>query len=421
MYNSCDVDKEWENFLTCKGDGDDSDDEELQTLMENNTDDIVTANLEFDLNTNAPKATDIYISTKTKIAYLNCPVDIKEMFWSVPVIPYAKPCNGIIKKQIKFNSTTQEELDEIKEKLKKETFYEEYIITSINNPEGRIKFKDIRKVSVGISKKDIMSYRSKKKSAFYNCFVMMLRLEINDIFKEFHVKVFNTGKLEIPGIQNETTFNKVLKLVVELLQPHVEHKLSINETSKTVLINSNFNCGFFVNREALSDILKYKYNIQSIYDPCSYPGIQCKFYYNPNSQNNFSMNSQSNIITETNKTNKINKTNAKATNLNDEESIYKKISFMIFRTGSVLIVGKCDESILLEVYEYLKTILHNEYKQICQKIAYQNGNTNPTEGGSGGCGENDKIVKNKKIRRKTITIFTTSPLPIPLQVPVIET
>jgi hypothetical protein len=44
------------------------------------------------------------------------------MFWSVPVIPYAKPCNGIIKKQIKFNSTTPEELYEITQKLKNETY-----------------------------------------------------------------------------------------------------------------------------------------------------------------------------------------------------------------------------------------------------------------------------------------------------------
>ena len=28
------------------------------------------------------------------------------------------------------------------------------------------------------------------------------------------------------------------------------------------------------------DILRQKYKIQAIYDPCSYPGIQCKFYYN---------------------------------------------------------------------------------------------------------------------------------------------
>lgn len=392
MYNSCDLDKEWENFLSFKPDDVSSDDEELQTLIEQNSDDIVSANIEFDLNTDAPKASDIYISTKTKIAYLNSPIDIKQMFWNIPVIPYAKQSNGVIKKQIKFNSTTPEELDEIKEKLKKETYYEEHIITSINNPDGRIKFKDIRKVSVGISKKDIMSYRSKKKSAFYNCFVMMLRLEINNTFKEFHVKVFNTGKLEIPGIQNETSFNMVLNLVVETIQPHLEIKLCVNETSKTVLINSNFNCGFFINREALSDILKYKYNIQSIYDPCSYPGIQCKFYYNPLITNNFSSNSQ--CITETKNAN--------------NENIYKKISFMIFRTGSVLIVGKCDESILLEVYEYLKTILHNEYKNICQKVAYQCG-TNGGNEEKTTVNDKDKVLKNKKIRRKTITIVTTIP------------
>ena len=54
-----------------------------------------------------------------------------------------------------------------------------------------------------MSKKDIVSYRTKKKSAFYNCFVLIMRLLYNGIFREIHVKVFNTGKLEIPGIQND--------------------------------------------------------------------------------------------------------------------------------------------------------------------------------------------------------------------------
>ena len=41
---------------------------------------------------------------------------------------------------------------------------------------------------------------------------------------------------------------------------------------------------------------------------------------------------------------------------------------MIFRTGSVLIVGHCDESILHKVYEFLKNIFINEYKNISQNI-----------------------------------------------------
>ena len=37
---------------------------------------------------------------------------------------------------------------------------------------------------------------------------------------------------------------------------------------------------------------------------------------------------------------------------------------MIFRTGSVLIVGHCDEDILHIIYEFLKEILRDEYFEI---------------------------------------------------------
>ena len=47
------------------------------------------------------------------------------------------------------------------------------------------------------------------------CFVLILRIKINNIFKEFHIKVFNTGKLEIPGIQNEETFLIILEQIIQ--------------------------------------------------------------------------------------------------------------------------------------------------------------------------------------------------------------
>ena len=378
---SYDINEEWKNFIS-SGDNDDdiSDDEliDLNTFIQKD-EELVSANLSFDFNSETPKASDIYISTKTKLGYLNRTIDLNSVFWAIPVIPYARPCNGVIKKQKKFNSLTPEELDIIKEKLKFENYFEEHIITSINNPAGRIKFKDIRKVSIGISKKDIMSYRSKKKSAFYNCFVMIVRILIDQTYKEFHVKIFNTGKIEIPGIQSETVFQMLLKLVITILQPHIAEQLEYNvDSEETVLINSNFNCGFFINRETLYDTLKFKYNIQSIYDPCSYPGIQCKFYYNPDLANQIGCQ-----ISEEDK--------KKYKNM-------KEVSFMIFRTGSVLIVGRCDESVLMIIYEFLKIILNNEYKQICQKNIKLNGEPDILQFKS-----KDKD-KKKKIRRKNITV-----------------
>ena len=378
---SYDINEEWKNFISSGNEDDDiSDDElvDLNTFIQKD-EELISANLSFDFNSETPKASDIYISTKTKLGYLNRTIDLNSVFWAVPVIPYARPCNGVIKKQKKFNSLTIEELEYIKGKLKFENYFEEHIITSINNPAGRIKFKDIRKVSIGISKKDIMSYRSKKKSAFYNCFVMIVRILVDHSYKEFHVKIFNTGKIEIPGIQSETVFQMLLKLVITILQPHIPEQLEYNiDSEETVLINSNFNCGFFINREILYDTLKFKYNIQSIYDPCSYPGIQCKFYYNPDLANQIGCQ-----ISEEDK--------KKYKNM-------KEVSFMIFRTGSVLIVGRCDESVLMIIYEFLKIILNNEYKQICQKNIKLNGEPDILQFKS-----KDKD-KKKKIRRKNITV-----------------
>jgi hypothetical protein len=348
------IDNEWENFISSKYSDDiSSDDEDNNETLAGNVEEVVSANLFTDLEADpeapeAPKASNIYISTKTNIAYLNTPINLKDVFWNIPIIPYAKPCNGVVKKQMKFNSLLVEEVNELQDKLKDDPYYEEHIITHIDNPTGRIKFKDTRKISIGISKKDILSYRCKKKSAFYNCFVLILRILVEDKFKEFHVKVFNTGKLEIPGVQSDLAFELTLQQLLQIMQPYIDITLCYKEnSSETVLINSNFNCGFYINRETLYEILKFKYNIQAIYDPCSYPGIQCKFYYNPDIglQNGCQISEENKHLYKN----------------------VKEVSFMIFRTGSVLIVGRCDENVLMIIYEFLKVILHNEYKNIFQK------------------------------------------------------
>ena len=68
---------------------------------------------------------------------------------------------------------------------------------------------------------------------------------------------------------------------------------------------------------------------------------------------------------------------------------------MIFRTGSVLIVGRCDENVLLIIYEFFKKILVTEYSNICQ----QNMTTS-----------NLVTIKDKKkkLRKKTIVVTMTN-------------
>jgi hypothetical protein len=456
-----DIDNEWKNFLSCEsGDFSDFDmnmnmknqgDEEYNDFDDNQiekngyeygssyetchkTDDTTTTSL-----SEAPQCTNIYISTKTKIAYLSKPIELKKIFWMIPIIQYSSLDTGVVKKQMKFNSTCQQELDEINEHLKKERLIDVFVITSINNTHessncckcsstskmnvistcqeeldnikehltketlvnqnqpviasihnkeessncckcfstSKIKFKDNRKISIGLCRKDIMTYKRIPKAAFFNCFVIILRVKLEETnkYKEFHVKLFNTGKIELPGIQNDSCLELVLQTVLDTLRPYMGEDLDYKkDTIETVLINSNFNCGYYVNRSVLSNILKYKYHIECSYDSCNYPGIQCKFYFNPDKDLKTQSGIQTSVIDETNK---------KYKNV-------KIISFMIFRTGSVLIVGKCDEDVLYIIYDKLKEIFKNEYSKIFQSAP-------------------DSLpVKNKipKLRKKTL-VFTS--------------
>jgi hypothetical protein len=315
-----------------------------------------------------PTCSPIYISTKTKILFLNTPIDIKKVFWEIPIMPYASQCCGIIKKQIKFSCTTKEELEEIEAHAQKEIdkndgFIETQIIEHIDNPEGRIKFKDHRKINIGLSKKDILNCRCKKKRAFFNCFVLIIRVEDENsppgarTFKEMHIKVFNTGKLEIPGIQHDNSLKSVIDILIHTLKilmgDHVDCR---KDKCETVLINSNFNCGFYIDRDKLYNALKYKYRINSNYDSCSYPGIQCKFFYYVKGGICFEKKDVACVHVQNGQ--------QPTANLND----YIEISFMIFRTGSVLIVGKCEDYVLHDIYDFIKELFRVEFLNIYSHV-----------------------------------------------------
>ena len=295
-----------------------------------------------------PIFSDIYISTQTKIGFLDDVVDLENIFWKMPIIDYKEAKTGIIKKIIKINSQTEDDVIKLEENIKKEKNVSYDIINQINTLTGNVKkFKDIRKIICGISKKDLINFRKKKKSAFYNCFAVIIRIKYKNKFKEINVKLFNTGKLEIPGIQNIETLNIAIKILLDTIENVSGKKYKyLKNKVETVLINSNFSCNFFINRSNLYNILKFKYNIHSLFDPCSYPGIQCKFYYNKD-------NIENNGVCKCEKKCNLNKKNKKLNKC-------KIISFMIFRTGSILIVGNCDEDIIHIIYKYIVNILKKE-------------------------------------------------------------
>lgn len=308
------------------------------------------------INDEAPQCSNLKISTKSKIIYMNQRFDLESLFWKVPVVNYDLHNEGIIKKQMKFNFTCQKQVDEFEEKIKNEKYVNSTILNKIDNPSGRVSFKDVRKIDIGYCKKDIVKPNKPSKSAFYNCFVIIFRQIYKGKYREFHAKLFNSGKIEIPGIQHDDMLEISVNFLINNISKYCSKPLfELKEKRELVLVNSNFNCNYYLNREIFLDILKKKYKVKCNMDSCSYPGIQCKY------------------------------------KIEDDKNI-KEVSFMIFRTGSVLIVGKCDDDQLNEIYQFLVNIFKREYKSICE----QQSELEVIEKQRGGA---------KKRSRKGITIY----------------
>ena len=337
-----DLEEQWSQFMN----GDDS----SFTMM--NSEDTIE-------NKTAPAPSPLNISTKSKIIYLNSTFDLNKLFWKLKTICYDDEKEGIIKKQMKFNFLDNTEVDYFNTMIKNEKNVKIKILNKINNPSGRIKFKDVRKVDIGFCKNDVLKPNKESKSAFYNCFVIIFRKKYNSNYREFHVKLFNSGKVEIPGIQSEDMVNSVVTILINNLQPHFKKTIcEEKEKRELVLVNSNFNCNYYLNRSKLAELLKMKYKVKCGMDSCSYPGIQCKY---------------------------------KLKNGNN-------VSYMIFRTGSVLIVGKCEDSELQDIYNFLCGIFKDEYLQIYEEESLLEKVEK----------EKKKKKKNNKINKKQIYITNKS-------------
>uniref|UniRef100_A0A6C0DQ00 Uncharacterized protein n=1 Tax=viral metagenome TaxID=1070528 RepID=A0A6C0DQ00_9ZZZZ len=361
MNDDISIDEEWSMFLMSNGNpgsisrrGENDQKSDKNIDMKENIDMIAEV---------PPICDELYISTKTKVLFLNTPIDINTVFWNIPVIEYWRPQDGVVKKQMKIVSKTMEDFEEYKKRLETIPYYTENIIKQIDNPTARrIKFKDERKITIGISKKDIMNCRGKVKNAFYNCFALILRFKYNADFHEIHVKIFNTGKLEIPGILNSGLLDIVKKMIMDIMKKYMDESVHFVEKSDeadgNVLINSNFNCGYYIDRVALKTILRGdKYRIEAAYDPSSYPGLKCKYYFN--NEIGFDEKKQTGQIS-------LEDRGMKLSELGDNKK-YTEVSFMIFRTGSCLIVGNCSERVLRFIYDFIKKLLHDEYSRICVK------------------------------------------------------
>ena len=174
-----------------------------------------------------------------------------------------------------------------------------------------------------ITKKIKKPRKDKEKKFFYNQITIHIFFE-----KIVNVKIFNNGRIQMTGLKSSEQGKEVIKIFLEEVNKlSEEYKKEIYEVSnpkftwiKTVLINSDFDLHYKVDREALHrSIIDEGY--YSSFEPCIYPGVNIKYYYNKFKENNGICDCE------------------KMCNGKGKDNTCKKITIAVFNSGKIIITG----------------------------------------------------------------------------------
>ena len=215
----------------------------------------------------------------------------------------------------------------------------------------------------GQCKKDVEN-KTKKKKTFYNQTTIIVRINNNDELKEVNFKLFSNGRIQMTGIKSIENANNVLNLMIENLkllsikdeegnQKHAfveQPEKEINFGKINIhLINSDYTTGFKIKRDVLHSLLVNDYNVYSTYEPCIYPGVNTKYYWNTS-------NTTDGVCNCTNKC------NGKGNGNGDGKC--KKVTISIFQSGAIIITGATNYVQLEDAYNFINNILDEHFKDL---------------------------------------------------------
>jgi hypothetical protein len=350
------------------------------------------------------------ISTRSKNAYLNSErnIDIPAIFWALRVMPYVQRSEGVIKKQIKVQCADREQLAALKNRLAHVSSHAFSKVDHIDDPDAvspATSFKFVAKLSIGLASKEVKAHRAQEKDAFYNSFTMVMRIRYKGQFKEIVVKVFNKNSLSLPGMLDDELRGRTLALIDQVLgeasqvvSPSTLPLAHLPGTISDVMVNSNFWCGLGLDRDKIVELMRTVYGLETSYDPTNYPGVICR-YYQPtqncteDTHGRCPCNPPCSTLRIGDKKRKGKKLSPEQEAEADNTGKCQKLTFMLFRTGSVLIVGRCTQELLEEVHRFVARALLEHKDAVRQGPGQQ-----PSK----------KVVR-KKSRKRTIWVTDQSP------------
>lgn len=199
------------------------------------------------------------------------------------------------------------------------------------------------------------SKKNKSRKYFYN----QLTIHVFNKTKEnnrINVKIFNNGRVQMTGINNEfqgqETVNILCKEFNSLNEKEkyfdTEDSIQSIEDLETVLINSDFDIGFPIDRESLHRAI-VESGYYSSYEPCSYPGVNIKYYRNPLRQNFGICDCE------------------KPCNGKGKDYTCKRITIAVFKSGKIIITGGRDKTDISVAHKFITEFIHENKEFILLK------------------------------------------------------
>ena len=209
-------------------------------------------------------------------------------------------------------------------------------------------------INKGHNDKKLSKKKLESKKYFYN----QLTLHINNSLKKnkrVNVKIFNNGRIQMTGINSDnvgiTTMDIVLKELLNLSnKKDIFSETDIKQLGdlETVLINSDFDIHCEVDRENLHRAIVDNGYLSS-YEPCNYPGVNIKYYFNPYKRNFGICDCEKPC-------------NGKG--LNDT---CKKITIAVFKSGKIIITGGRNKHHIQTAYEFITEFIDENKKLVLKK------------------------------------------------------
>lgn len=178
-----------------------------------------------------------------------------------------------------------------------------------------------------------------RKHYFFNQVTLHIVLD-----KVINMKVFNNGGIQMTGLKSEEqgllaiqTFLSEASRLENISEIFVDTTCPSLIRKKMVMINSDFDIGFQIDREVLHrEIIQKGY--YSSYEPVIYPGVNIKYYHNTIQNNGIC-------------------TCEGVCDGKGHDGFCKKITVAVFKSGKIIITGGQSVEHIENAYEFITTFI----------------------------------------------------------------